>query len=203
MTDFDFVEQIVEDWMMKVEFGQFSSQDGGNSSTKGKKKRKSPNADSNMGNAGDCCWGRMLKNPAIQDPTSRAGKLFRRRFRIPFPIFQKLLDIAREKRLFGHADENCTGQPAFSIELKLLGVLRILGRGWCFDDVAEGTNMSEETVRRSFLAFCTNFVKSEYDSYVKPPEGEKLQSTMKVYEAMGLPGCVGSVDCVHIKWDRS
>jgi hypothetical protein len=30
-----------------------------------------------------------------------------------------------------------------------------------------------------------------------------LQSTMKVYEAMGLPGCVGSVDCVHIKWDRS
>ena len=24
-----------------------------------------------------------------------------------------------------------------------------------------------------------------------------------IYERMGLPGCIGSADCVHIKWDRS
>ena len=25
---------------------------------------------------------------------------------------------------------------------------------------------------------------------------------MNVYERMGLPGCIGSTDCVHLKWDR-
>jgi hypothetical protein len=46
------------------------------------------------------------------------------------------------------------------------------------------------------------FVHSEYDNIVKPPEGEKLNAVMKVYESMGLPGCIGSIDCVHIQWDK-
>ena len=33
-------------------------------------------------------------------------------------------------------------------------------------------------------------------------EGVKLTSMMAIYEKMGLPGCIGSTDCVHIKWDR-
>jgi hypothetical protein len=25
---------------------------------------------------------------------------------------------------------------------------------------------------------------------------------MEIFHKMGLPGCVGSTDCVHLKWDR-
>jgi hypothetical protein len=35
-------------------------------------------------------WGRMLRNPRTQDPTDRkGGVLFRTRFRVPFPLFER------------------------------------------------------------------------------------------------------------------
>ena len=33
-------------------------------------------------------WGRMLTDPRTQDPGNKRGKLFRRRLRVPFPIFE-------------------------------------------------------------------------------------------------------------------
>ena len=84
----------------------------------------------------------------------------------------------------------------------MLAVLRVLGRDWCFDDVAEATLMSETTARKSFHIFCDNFTSKYYSEYIKRPEGEELEKVMAVYSMMGLHGCVGSTDCVHVKWDK-
>ena len=35
-----------------------------------------------------------------------------------------------------------------------------------------------------------------------PREGVELQSVMKVYQKMGFPGAVGSVDATHIRWHQ-
>jgi hypothetical protein len=38
------------------------------------------------------CWGRMLVNDRMKDPGDRkGGKLFRRRFRVPWPLFEQLV----------------------------------------------------------------------------------------------------------------
>lgn len=78
----------------------------------------------------------------------------------------------------------------------------MLGRNWCADDVTEATEMGETTVRASFNCFCDNFVTEFYESVIYRPEGLKLAKTMGVYERMGLPGCNGSTDCVHVEWYR-
>jgi hypothetical protein len=44
----------------------------------------------------NCEWMRNLQNEDIQDPSSQLGKTFRRRFRVPFPLFQKLMDLAMD-----------------------------------------------------------------------------------------------------------
>jgi len=36
-------------------------------------------------------WGMMLLNPLIKDPASKVAKKFRRRFRVPYPVFNDLL----------------------------------------------------------------------------------------------------------------
>ena len=42
------------------------------------------------------CWGRMLVHPRTQDPTDRkGGVLFRTRFRVPFPLFERLVEMTR------------------------------------------------------------------------------------------------------------
>jgi Plant transposon protein len=81
-------------------------------------------------------------------------------------------------------------------------LVRMLGRYWCADDVAEATGMGESTVRRAFNSFCDNFVTEFYETVVYRPEGLKLSKMMDVYKRMGLPGCIGATDCVHVKGDR-
>ena len=83
-----------------------------------------------------------------------------------------------------------------------MGVLRVLGRGWCFDDVAEASGMSEAVAQKMFHRFCKRFTKLKYATYIYRPEGEELKRVLNTYALLGLPGCVGSTDCTHIKWDR-
>ena len=176
-------------------------------------------------------WGMLIKRLSSTEGgipiTSRDGKLFRRHFRVPWEVYIDLVEKCVESKLFGENSNKTRdnwGNEICHPAIKLLGVLRILGefkslvyhllvmidnirfyilgRNWSFDDVAEATRMGESTVRRSFLKFCENFVDKYYTNYVFRPEGIKLKKTMDVYSKMGLPGCIGSTDCVHVKWDR-
>jgi hypothetical protein len=82
-----------------------------------------------------------------KDPTlKKGGKRFRRRFRVPYPCFVKILEISREREWFSEAPD-CTGRPGAPLELKILGALQVLGRGYCFDGVEELCYISEETIR--------------------------------------------------------
>ena len=154
-------------------------------------------------------WGQLLTRFAsvVGGPSigSREGKLFRRRFRVPYDVFCKLVSMSLDKKLFGlnsHKKTDIANRNVCPVKMKLLAVLRILGRNWNFDDIAEATLMGETTARRAFHTFSQNFFKEYYHLYVFRPQGEKLVKVMQVFAQMGLPGCIGSTDCVHLKWDR-
>jgi hypothetical protein len=76
-----------------------------------------------------------------------------------------------------------------------MGVLRILGRNWCPDDVAEATMMRESTVRLSFHSFMENFVDAYYEDYINRPKGAKLNNSCKGKE--GYPTLIYSVTVDH------
>ena len=154
-------------------------------------------------------WGNLLVNlTAIENGPSidlRAGMLFRRRFRVPWQVYCDLVMKCKAHKLFGEnslSKYDMCGATICPIEIKLLCVLRMLGRNWCSDDIAEATGMGESTAQLLFLTFCKNFVAEFYEATICRPQGEKLTRMMAVYEKMGLPGCIGYTDCVHIKWDR-
>ena len=57
-------------------------------------------------------WGRMLQSERVTDPTDRkGGKLFRRRFRVPYPIFLQLVQTARASGEFTE-NPDAAGNPA-------------------------------------------------------------------------------------------
>jgi hypothetical protein len=52
-------------------------------------------------------WGRLILDPSTMDPKSRNGLKFRRRFRVPFPLFHEVLvPICREKNIFDIKEPN-------------------------------------------------------------------------------------------------
>lgn len=148
-------------------------------------------------------WGMMLAHPRFKDPHDRkGGQLFRRRFRVPFPVYLEILRMTRESNWFSEG-RDAIGILSAPLELKVLSVLRVLGRGYCFDGVEELCFISAEVLRQFFHKFCALFAAKYFPIYCSPPTtAEEIKHTTGVYARMGLPGCIGSTDCVHIRWER-
>ena len=148
-------------------------------------------------------WGRMLMEMAHSSPNCSTSKLFRRRFRVPYIIFQSIVELVRQQEWYHDEQFDVCKQPLPPLELLLLGVLRILGRGLTFDDVAECNGISASANRVFFHKFCKHMAQ-EYNKHIFPPgTDDEIKHTTEEYRRLGFPGCVGSCDCVHIPWDKA
>ncbi|XRB24375.1 hypothetical protein RI054_38g142310 [Pseudoscourfieldia marina] len=87
---------------------------------------------------GGATWWRMPQQDGLFDEGSYQWNLFRRRFRMPPCVFRLVCSVLK---LHMPAEYDITGRPGVPLELKVLGYLRVLGRGWYFDDVAEATGI--------------------------------------------------------------
>ena len=102
-------------------------------------------------------WGRMMERDIerLRDPSSDEAITFRRRFRIPFGLFEHILGWVRswiaETR---KRDKDVSGRDAVPLHLLLLGVLRMLGRGTCTDGITELSDISETKMNVFFKDFC-------------------------------------------------
>jgi hypothetical protein len=94
------------------------------------------------------------------------------------------------------------GKPVSSLELKVLGALYFLANGATHFMVSRHTNISEEVHRIFFLKWIHRMA-SICDEYIyMPQDNATYRRVVGEYTARGFPGCIGSVDCVHIGWDR-
>ena len=106
------------------------------------------------------CWGFICRLPhtrtapplcplrSYKDGDSKAGKNFRRRFRMPWKMFDQACAEVKEKGWWPVGGADCAGRPAAPMELLVLGVFRMLGRACTFDDLEELSDISAETHRR-------------------------------------------------------
>ena len=158
-------------------------------------------------------WARMLSNNliganTIDVPDSRDGRYFRRRFRIPFSLFQALTNCMVNERWFTGFDAQGRGlldatkkevMRGASLHVKVLSALRILGRGLVFDECFDGSGCGESTIQTFFHLFTQRFVSRLFRCVVCPPaNAAELQVHLDIYARLGLNGCFGSTDCTHI-----
>ena len=140
---------------------------------------------------------------AAGQPDFAVEEEFRQRFRLPFDLFEELVVRLREKGGYEAAQDPIGGVGRVPLELKFMTVLRIAGRGWCFDDVKEQFGAGKSTIAAFYHAFVFKYVTDFYDQViVLPEEAGDLAIVESRYAAQGVPGCVGSIDCVHVRWDR-
>ena len=148
----------------------------------------------------DSCWGRLLKekNEQLEDLDSSESAVFRRRFRVPYPIFLKIVDAAKARF---PEKQDAAKRPVVPLKLKVLGVLRVLGRATEFDGITELSGISEETMRAFFHSFCKWFRDEIYPKFVHMPSTpDEAAEILAAYARVGLPGAIGSMDVVHLAW---
>ena len=149
-------------------------------------------------------YGQILNDPTVSDPESRRHKEFVSEFRVPHAVFLEIVDGCRGLKWARDSTGKgkCRGRPPASLEVKVLAVLYRLGAGCMPRTTARLFNMSKSLCARFFQDFCAHHAQT-YSTMCRPPEtDEERQDVESVYRRMGMPGCLGSTDGVHVAWSR-
>jgi hypothetical protein len=169
-----------------------------------KKRKKFP-----RGNQRESIWWTRFLAPAQRDelllsPNGRLSTQFRKLFHTPYDVFLDLINLATERWWQGWTEGNrChAGKLVSSLHLKILGALFVLAQGVTHLVCSTCSNLSEEVHRSFFHKWIWGMASIKDEFIFMPHDDYTLQRVTEEYAARGLPGCIGSVDCVHIRWDR-
>ena len=139
------------------------------------------------------------------DPSCTLYKEFRRKFRIPYPVFCDIMDDAYASGNWSDPviGKRKRGTPPTPIALKVLASLRVLALGCSMDGVSLESGVSQPALNKFFHPFMKFMVDKYYTTYVRMPNtATELDVNESIYSCLGLPGCMGSMDGVHFAWDN-
>ena len=154
-------------------------------------------------------WWRQFLTPEKRqvyatEANGRDSMCFRQMFRVPYAIFHDSLlhlAISRWWPEWRPDKTDVYSKPVADLELKLLGALFTLATAATHYVVSTNTNISGEVHRCFFNQWIASMASIKEEFIYMPRDMEEFNNVVGEYTAMGLPGCVGSVDCVHIGWD--
>jgi hypothetical protein len=80
-------------------------------------------------------WEQYLNNDSVKDPSTQAAKNFRKRFRVPFEVYEQILNLSTAMAPAGLGYDlhpvSAAGIYGIPLQLQILAVLRVLGRSTC------------------------------------------------------------------------
>ena len=141
--------------------------------------------------------------------TERAAKKFRLRYRLPYSVFCVLVEEANRMPSIERRARHKGGRKPAPVEILVAASLRHLGKGHDFDDTLEfDTDIGSTTLlgfHHLFMEHLGGTKSTFYNTHVFIPlEGsDEFEAAAKTFELLGLPGCVASVDGVHVGWERA
>ena len=136
------------------------------------------------------------------DPESVIGKEFRAKFRVPYSLFEEILQATRDSGKFPDENVKKSGQGPHPLSLKVMACLRRLALGIPCCALEEMCGISRTVIALFVEKWKLWFVEKYHAQWVKMPEGEELDKAQAIFSRCGLQGFVSSMDVVHVKYDR-
>jgi hypothetical protein len=112
-------------------------------------------------------------------------------------------DLVKEyKEVDPHKSHDLWGHEKSDLRLLILGALRVLAQHLPFDLVYELNDITGDKNNKFFKQFVEWLGTKKFEEKVKFPETEEeIRHVLLQYAKVAFPGCLGSVDCVHLAWD--
>lgn len=82
-----------------------------------------------------------------------------------------LVGMCIDRGWFPEQSADALGRKGPHVQLKVLSMMRVLGRAVCLDECKTGTGIKEEILRVFFHAFCEKFAIEVFPMVCKPPTG--------------------------------
>ena len=83
----------------------------------------------------------------------------------------------------------------------MTAALRILAYGDPSDKVDDPYRMAESTARESMYHFCDAVIEKFGAEFLRQPTNHDIEMLLAENAARGMPGMIGSIDCMHWFWD--
>ncbi|XP_039811701.1 uncharacterized protein LOC120674613 [Panicum virgatum] len=132
------------------------------------------------------------------DPCIYNCKHFRRRFRMSKSLFLQIVAAVESHDDYFCQKPNVVGALGGSSIQKSIAALRMLAYGASADFLDDYVRMGESTI----IECLKHFVKVFSEQYLRAPNAEDTARLMAINHARGWPGMLGSIDCMHWKWDK-
>ncbi|XP_071729176.1 protein ALP1-like [Rutidosis leptorrhynchoides] len=136
---------------------------------------------------------------------------FKRRFRMRRRVFLRVMnDILSydvnplpSHFIWFHRRQDSRGMWSIIPHLKITAALRQLAYGYTPDALDEYLQMSERVGRESLLNFTMCIIDLYNSDYLREPSSHDIQRLYEAHERIhGLPGMLGSIDCMHWAWAK-
>jgi hypothetical protein len=145
----------------------------------------------------------MLEGRTHHDIRTTDGRDFRKNFRIPASFFDNMVTwfkdngwVVKEWDKFGRA--------SVPLELKMLATFEMLGRAVPAAVPAGLIGCDAKTIKNFYHLFCRKVALHLKHLYIKFPSSvEEIRACVATYAEENLPGCMGSIDCVHVPWPKA
>ena len=153
------------------------------------------------------CWYRNFTAPGetrelthLLSSSDRFGE-FRHLFRMPLSKVEELTQQLIDRGYVRYPRTRCR-QAEFRerTELLVMSALYLLGTGAAFRSCRSLCLISTSEVRKFFYVFINAIVDMKDEYICMPTNLSELNRVSKCYDIVGLPGCMGSIDVVHVKW---
>lgn len=116
------------------------------------------------------------------------------------PLFFRICDTLERSNRYFEQKWDAVGNLGFSSRHKCTAAIRQLAYGTTpnlFDDYLQ---MGESTAIESLKNFCHTVVEVFGPEYLRKPTEADLEKLLAVAEQRGMPGMLGSLDCMHWEW---
>jgi hypothetical protein len=143
-----------------------------------------------------------LVNDYFSENPLYPSNIFRRRFRMSRPLFQRIVDALGQWSDYFTQRVDATNRQGLSPLQKCTAAIRQLATGSAADELDEYLKIGETTAMESLKNFVFGVREVFGERYLRRPTMEDTEHLLKLGEKRGFPGMFGSIDCMHWQWER-
>lgn len=128
---------------------------------------------------------------------------FQRMFRVSYSVYNRLKEELLKEDFYNVGEYNRAHTRSISVDAKILIALKHLGHGCSANAWVDYFQMGESTSRLCVEMFCRciAFNKNLREEYLRSYTVEDAKEVTSLHETVhGVPGMLGSLDCMHVVW---
>jgi hypothetical protein len=130
------------------------------------------------------------------------SKVFRRRFRMRRPLFERIVHALGEWSPEFTQRKDALDRDGLSPLQKCTSAIRQLAYGTPADALDEYLKIAESTSVKCLKMFVQGVIHKFGDEYLRRPNVDDVQRLLDIGESRGFPGMLGSLDCMHWRWEK-